>query len=499
MHAENRVLHSVRGFFIPVAARSNYTNLTPRGTAVPKCAATARSLVRRNNTVQPRGRWRVPTVLRWVFCTCCFVPTIQAAPFIPVPDALSPDNPRFPLVACNVPAPGGVVTDSRLGTSQQRVVASEGVRHEYSRHDPFNKDGKFILLLELASGRWNCYRTDKKPYDRESNFVQTLEVEEPRWDAGDPHLIWATQEFCIMQIRVPNEKTTVVKDFREDPVIGPILKKEPDLYRITMKDEGEASLDRRYWAFILQGTKDDYRARYLLVWDRSEDCIVGLHALTNTQSNIDWVGMSPLGNWVLIGGDFDNGAPLAGLVMANRALKTFHPLHYSTGHADVGLDAKGHEVIVMQNAQTDYIDMIPLEPATRPIPPNGGYAGSGHVPLVRLFSSSESPMGLNSGVHISCNFSGWCVVSTYIEPNTREQNWLDRTIALVRLDRDRPRAYYLAKVYGTCGTYWEETHATISADGSRVVWATNWGKEIGKEKVWDVELNMPVGWEGLMK
>lgn len=443
--------------------------------------------------------WRVPVPMLVAICACGYSLIAQAASFVSVPDARSPENPRFPLVAANPPPPGGVVVDSRLGTSQQRVVAAEGVRHEYSRHDPFSKDGKFILLMELTKGRWNCYRTDKKPYDQKSNLVQTLEVEEPRWDAGDPGLIWAAQEFRIMQIRVPNEMTTAVKDFRNDAVIGPILKKEPDLYRITMKDEGEASLDRRYWAFILQGTKEDYRARYLFVWDRSEDRVVGLRALTNAQSHIDWVGMSPLGNWVLIGCDSDNGAPLAGLVMADRALKTFQPLHYSTGHADVGLDTKGGEVIVMQNAQTDYIDLIPLEPAVKPIPPNGGYEGSGHIPLVRLFYSSDSPIGLNSGVHISCNFAGWCVVSTSIGPDLKEQNWLDRTIALVRLDRNQPRTYYLAKVYGTCGAYWEETHAAISADGSRVVWATNWGKEIGKEKVWAVELDMPVGWTGTLK
>lgn len=61
------------------------------------------------------------------------------------------------------------------------------------------------------------------------------------------------------------------------------------------------------------------------------------------------------------------------------------------------------------------------------------------------------------------------MISTYIEPGLQEKNWLDRSIILVRLERQNPHAFYLAKVYGTTRTYWEETHATITNNGSRVV------------------------------
>jgi len=103
-------------------------------------------------------------------------------------------------------------------------------------------------------------------------------------------------------------------------------------------------------------------------------------------------------------------------------------------------------------------------------------------------------------VHISCNVPGWCVVSTYIEPGLPEQNWLDRKVVLVRLDRASPRTFYLAQVYGTRGQYWEETQATISNDGARIVWATNWNQNVGQlpERVWLMELNMPAGWMGAL-
>jgi hypothetical protein len=60
-----------------------------------------------------------------------------------------------------------------------------------------------------------------------------------------------------------------------------------------------------------------------------------------------------------------------------------------------------------------------------------------------------------------------------------------------------PRAFYLAKVYNTTGSYWEETHATITTDGSRVIWATNWGQNVGQEEIFLMQLDMPPNWREL--
>jgi hypothetical protein len=423
----------------------------------------------------------------------------SGVPFVEVPDPLSGDNPTYKLVAHDLPAPGESVSDAAFGTTQTRVVQTLGLRHEYSRHDPFNRDQSLILLVDVHAGQWYVYRTQSRPYDQSENVVAAPDLEEPRWDPHDADVLWGVQDFRILTLNVQTGTTTVVKDFAADATIAPFLAANPDLYRITMKDEGESSLDKRYWAFILQGSEEDYRARYIFCWDRQTDHVLGLYTVPASQADIDWVGMSPLGNCVLIGGSESNAGELAGLVMANRELTEFHRLDYATAHADVGLDADGNEVIVMQNIRTDYIDLIPLSADTQPILDAGGSdAGTQRVPLVRLYYASDSPVGLQSGVHISCNLPGYCVVSTNIAPGLPEQNWLDRAIVLVRLDRSHPRAYYLAKVYGTTAAYWEETQATITADGARVIWATDWSQDVGQEHVWDVELDMPAGWQAAL-
>jgi hypothetical protein len=421
-------------------------------------------------------------------------------PFAAVPDPLAADNPVHHLAARPQPAVGESFRDEAFGTSLSRVTATALVdgqpsgRHEYSRHDPFNRDQSLVLLL--PEGAWRVYRTATQPYNAAANLVATLEdIAEPRWDRVEPGVVWGLRGFQVLAIDVTTGQETVVKDFRRDAAIAVILAAEPDIYRITTKDEGEPSLDRRYWAFELQGSKDDYRARYIIAWDREADRVLGVRRLQRSESDIDWVGMSPKGAWVLVGGAYDNGGGLAGLTIAPKDLSRFYRIDYATAHADVGLDTDGNEVVVMQSERTDYVDLLPLDPATKPIlTGGGGYAGTNRTRLVRLDYDSDSPFTLGSGLHVSCNVPGYCVVSTTTERGVAERNWLDRTVVLLRLDRQNPRAFYLAKVHNTTADYWEETHGAITNDGSRVVWASNWGQNAGRLQMSLIGLRMPDGW-----
>jgi hypothetical protein len=424
----------------------------------------------------------------------------ETAGLVEVPDPLATDNPLFTLGTPDAPVAGQSVPDADFGLAQTRVTQTPKMRHEYSRHDPFNHDQSMILLQNVGTGDWFVYRTQSIPYDKASQQIATVSLEEPRWDPTDPNLLWGTTAFRIvtMDMDHPAADPVVVKDFAADSTIQPILASNPDIYHITMKDEGESSADKRYWAFILQGSAEEYRARYIFTWDRLLDQILGVYPVLQDQSDIDWAGMSVKGNWVLIGGMDTNAAPLTGLTMADKQFTQFHRLDFATAHADVGLDSDGNEVIVMQNVRTDYIDLIPIDPSTQPIlEASGAYTGTNRTPLVRLYYTSEAN-GLNSGIHISCNTPGYCVVSTSIASGAPAQNWLDRKIIVVKLDRARPRAFYLAKVYGTDDSYWEETHASITNDGAKVIWATNWGLNPGQEDVWDMALNMPANWQAAL-
>jgi hypothetical protein len=422
--------------------------------------------------------------------------------FIQVPDPLSGDNPCYPEPDMPMPETGATFEDGCFSTLLTKVTEADGIngRHEYSRIDPFNSDGTMILLVR-DDGDYTVYRTGSCPYNAAENLVAvTSGIAEPRWDREDPELLWGLDGLQVVIYSVVSGDKQVVKDFSSDPAVAPILSAEPDIYCVTMQDEGEASYDHRYWAFILKGEEEDYRPRYILCWDRESDEVLGLYKVQPGESDIDWVGMSPLGNWVLIGGMDGNVGNIVGLTLADRQLEHFHRIDYTTAHADVGLDTQGNEVVVMQNSRTDYIDMLPLSPDTLPILEAGGsYEGSGRIPLLRLFYDEESPLGFSSGLHVSCNADGYCLVSTHIEAGVPERNWLDRTNVLIRLDPVQPRAFYLSKIYNTTGEYWEETHGALSNDGSRIVWACNWNRDPGSEEVFLLQLDMPRDWRELAR
>lgn len=425
--------------------------------------------------------------------------------FTEVPDPLLEINPTYPLITKDIPTIGESFFDLRFGTILTRATEINGFkgRYEYSRFDPFNADQSMIILD--PEEQWNIYSTQLFPYNQASNLVLALYrepvyIEEPRWDPHDPNLIWGVDKFSIKIVNVLTGQTTNVKDFLQDSIMGPIISQE-NVYRITMKDEGESSIDKRYWAFFLQGNaQEDYNQRYIFTWDKDTDTILGVYEISENETNLDWIGMSSLGSWVLIGGDYDNGGNLSGLTMANKELTQFHRLDYTTAHSDVGLDVNGTEVIIMQNVKTDYIDLIPIDWNTQPILEDGdSYEGTNRTRLVRLFYASESPSGLaTAGIHISCNTPGYCVISTYQEAGVDEKNWLDRTNILVKLDQENPCAFYLSKVYNTYESYWEETHATMSNDGSKVVWVSNWNQKVGQEQVFLMQLDMPLNWKELI-
>jgi len=314
---------------------------------------------------------------------------LRALAFVQVPNPLSGVNPTHPLIPRPLPAVGEPFRDSRFQTHQVRATTTDGIRgrHEYSRHDPFNSSQSMILLdpVEL----WSVYRTNSYPYNQPSNLVRVVHLEEPRWDPVDPNLIWGVQDFSVRRIDVSTGQTTVIKDFALDPTMGPIISANP-VYRITMKDEGESSRDKRYWAFFLQGNDQvSYEPLFIFTWDRQTDTVLGIYPIPANERELDWVGMSVLGNWVVILGANPSGN-IQGLTIANRELTSFHILRQSIGHSDVGLDVAGNEVVVGQNAGNDYVEMIPLSTSAQA------------VPVVRLYYDNGSPDGRRgSALHVA--------------------------------------------------------------------------------------------------
>ncbi len=416
----------------------------------------------------------------------------QSMTLVGVPDPLSGHNPRHLQKNLALPTVGTKISEPSFGLGLTRATNAGvvGARHEYSRFDPFNKDQSKIIL-NSDGGRANVYNTQTYPYNGAGNFVTRLPIVEARWDRNNTDKVWGFSGSSIQTVDLSSSTpmVTVVKDFSKNTYLTKKLGYRD--FSITMKDEGEASYDNRYWAFMVK-EKGGLKRQHIVSWDKdgasnSQGGVLGTYKLTDREKDtLDWVGMSPKGNYVLAGGlDYaanEANQKITGLTMASKNFDRFHRLDYTTAHSDVGLDSHGNEIIVMQNTRTDNVDLIPIDWNTKAIKNSSeGYEGTNRTKLMSLFYSDSSSEGFKGGVHISGNYDGYALISTTIDPGDPEQNWLDRSIVMVKLDQDNPETNFLSKIYNSTDSYWEETHGTISNDGKKVVWAANWDLDQGSK------------------
>ena len=433
----------------------------------------------------------VISVMSLLICVSLNVQGITTTLGFQNPNPVSGTNPVYVQQEIALPAVGVAITEPSFGLNLTRLTTagSLGSRHEYSRFDPYNKDQSKIILI--GNGLSSVYQTQTFPYNAPTNVIHNLAVTEPRWDRNETNKIWGLSGASIKTVDLSSSKPTVkvVNDFSTNTYLTNKLGYKK--FSITMKDEGESSYDKRYWALLVR-SEDGSGKQHIITWDKSNASnsrggVIGTYELTaREKDNIDWVGMSPKGDHVLVGGlDYaaeETTQNITGLTMASKNFDRFHRLDYITAHADVGLDSDGNEVIVMQNTRTDYIDLIPIDWHTKAIKDgavDNPYANTNRTKLVKLHydSFSTNSFDLASGVHISGNYDGYALISTTSSeaPGVdNEGNWLERTIFLVSLDPESPEAQYISKIYNSTDTYWQETHGTITNDGTKVLWAANW-------------------------
>ncbi|MBN1150202.1 hypothetical protein JXA84_03155 [candidate division WOR-3 bacterium] len=170
------------------------------------------------------------------------------------------------------------------------------------------------------------YSISSRPFNSPQNLLNYCPLSEHRWDRQNIQLIWEIDEYKILTFDVVTGVLDTVIDFEIDPALSTLIN-AGDVYRITMNNEGETSRDKRYWAFILQGNSSvDYRPGYIFTWDRTLDSVLGVYEVSALESDIDWAGMSWLGNYVLIGDMSDNTGNLVGLTSPTKNSAIFTDL-----------------------------------------------------------------------------------------------------------------------------------------------------------------------------
>lgn len=389
--------------------------------------------------------------------------TIKELPSVP---AMSASNFKFVIGEKSyapslpaMPAKGAELIDTNFHTTIVRITdkktdgySGPGIENEYARSDPENADGT-RLVLRGNDGEWYLYSATDYKLLKHLEIVGGGQEPEPRWDASNPKIFYYLYGTELRAHNIDTNSSAMVRDFSAD---------FPGAAMITTKTEGDASVDRKLWCFMVQ---DEQAEKTLAVfsYDKSQNKVIGKK--TSFPDAVNWVSADMGGKHCIIGYD----EHIAESFSPDFSHKVQLP-EKANGHMDLALTAQGRDVMVYQNNATDYIAMANLETGAE-------------TPLIPI------PFNVNGdiGLHFSGNnaaIPGWALVSTYgskgLPPENTSHSWMDNQLFMVEL-KANPRVWRLAETRAFTSNnfsgeknYFAEAFAAINTAGTRVYFGSNW-------------------------
>lgn len=361
--------------------------------------------------------------------------------------------------AIMVPSAGTTYTDPIFGTPIKRITDAVNTRdnadgtknlsfivNEYPPVCPFNKDGTLLLLQH--QGYYGLYTGDGHYLDDLPREI--IASGEPRWSRTDPRVVYFKAGNTLKACDVLSKTIKVVRVFSE-------------YYKISGRGESDMCWDGDH--IVLVG--DD---RYIFVYTISTGT-KGAWLDTNFKS-FDSVYISA-DDQVTVTWAASGTGRLQGIELFDKNMKFLRQIARAGGHMDMGRDTNGDAVAVWASA---------ADPT--PLCPNG-------VVKIRLADGKQTCLltpDWNLAFHISCDDNGHALVSTYRPdeskpwaPYTNELIWLtlDGSAKPERLAHHRSLPF---------NTYNWQSKASVSRDGSKIVFSSNFGVQGVSKEYADVYL-----------
>ena len=374
-----------------------------------------------------------------------------------------------------MPQKGVAFTDPNFHTSITRITdksdgySNDGIQNEYSRTDPENSDGTYLIL---RANDGECYLYDAANFLMKKHLegIMLGEEPEPRWDASNPKIFYYVYGTELRSYNIDTDVSTTVHDFK---------KEFPSAAYVTTKVEGDASLDRRFWSFMV--VDSDYNLISVIVFDKTSNSIVGQRS--SFPDSLDWVSMDMSGKHCIIGYDTHVSQVFSRDLSSAIDLPTG-----ANGHMDLALTSDGRDVMVYQNNANDWIAMADL--------------GTGvETQLVFIPFNVTVDIGLHFSGNCA-NTPGWVLVSTCGSKNPppdETHSWMDTQLFMVEL-KANPTIWriahthsYLSLDYTDEKNYFAETFASINTKGTKIYFGSNWGT-FTTDYTDTYQVTLPQGW-----
>ena len=319
-----------------------------------------------------------------------------------------------------------------VGGSWQKVA-----RHHYSSDQAWNADQTLLMLDRGTSGRGNLF-LDGNTY--ELLFLSKAPSSEHRWHPTDPDLQIFVKKNQIGTWNVRSQKINIIgrikgyKNLKFGPYKG-IPSRDGTRIAVLGKDKNGLLVA---FAYDL-ATKQKYPD-------------INLHEL-----NISWVSISPLGEYILVHEKTSDRSRIYNLLGSQVGP---HWSEYGRpSHFDLTVDDNGDEIAVgVSKSAPDKGRVIKrrLRDGSVTVLTENGYAA--HATARNIFQP------------------GWAYVSYHIATNWPPYNC---EVAAVKLDgsftvRRLFHTHYIKSGYLT------ETHPSVSPDGTKIIWASNWDDPSGR-------------------
>lgn len=375
---------------------------------------------------------------------------------------------------------GEPFTDPHFCTTLRRVSAESEdggfETQEYSQLQAFSADNEYLLLVSLEN--WYTVR-------RVSDFglvegLDTSSWNAARWYPPQPHSIihYDSNDDTTIRVQVTNIESQTTETVYTFPEIYQ--------YVVVNRSSDELSADGRWMAGVVNRDDERWVIFALDIENGELGAVLSISDLYATACepdpewgavNPDWVGVSPLGNYLVVQWTRDGTSRCSGLESFDLRTGEFIGRVYDGHqHGDMGVDIDGSEFFMTFEL---YHPSGMLALGVRELPGNATVSEPRYVQTLDWV-----------GDHISCQGpAGVCLVTTSAIP---DDGWspLEGEVFLQYTDG---RVERLAQHRSTGCGYWVQPRASISRDGRYVVFASDWGQpqacdDLGRGDPYIIEL-----------
>jgi Secretion system C-terminal sorting domain len=383
-----------------------------------------------------------------IFALCFFGNSINAQDY----DLITDQNNYWPIQ--EMPKPGYLqpTTDPVFGTKITRITGDVGTaiqnvngevwrnvaRHGYSTRQPWNADESIIYLdrHKTQGGGWGpALFLDGETYEviKEANVPSNNEI---RWHPTNPDIMLIIRDDGIYSWSYSSGTTTQL-----------------------MAYSGYSGASTGYTGnFTHDGTKISVFAT------RNSDgkqVVFALDFANNIKHpdidfsgiDIDWLSISPLGNYTMVNGNYGNGGDRTKIFdLAGNQVGPYWSEYGRPSHFDLAVDLEGNEVAVgvsKSNPDDGRVIKRRLIDGQVTVLTQGGYASHGSAR--------------------SLNRPGWVFTIS-----TDNQNWGPYFNEIIGVKLDGTRVERIAHGRNLLSDYENQAQVCPSPSGNRVLYASDW-------------------------